>query len=47
MGTRTILTSNAYIVEENVQVSYDFLTIGLKDAEMFPLIQEQINRYVF
>jgi hypothetical protein len=43
----TILTSNAYIVEENVQVSYDFLTIGLKDVEMLPLTQEQINPYVF
>jgi hypothetical protein len=32
-----------YIVEENGQVSYNFLTIGLKDAQMLSLTQEQIN----
>jgi hypothetical protein len=36
-----------YIVEENGQVSYDFLTMGLKDAKMLPLTQKQINTYVF
>jgi hypothetical protein len=40
MGTRTVLTSNVYIMEENGHVSYDFLTIGLKDAQMLPLTQE-------
>jgi len=34
-------------MEENGQISYDFLTIGLKDAQMLPLPQEQINPYVF
>ncbi len=47
MRTRIVLTSNVYIMEENGQISYDFLTIGLKDAEMLPLIQEEINPYVF
>ncbi len=47
MGMRIILTSNVCIVEENGQISYNFLTIGLKDAQMFPLTQEQINLYVF
>ncbi len=47
MGTKIILSSNVYIMEENGHVSYDFLTIGLKDAQMFPLTQEQINPYVF
>jgi hypothetical protein len=32
METKTVLTSNVCIVEENGQVNYDFLTIGLKDA---------------
>ncbi len=32
-----------YIVEENGQVSYNFLTIGLKNAQTLPLTQKQIN----
>jgi hypothetical protein len=47
MGTRIILTTNVCIVEENGQISYDFLTIDLKDAQMFPLTQKQITLYVF
>jgi hypothetical protein len=47
MGTRTVLISNMHIVGENGQLSYNFLTIGLKDAQMFPLTQKQINLYVF
>jgi len=47
MGTRTVLISSVYVVEENGQISYDFFTIGLNDAQMLPLTQEQINPYVF
>jgi len=32
MAKRIVLTSNVCIVEGNSQVSYDFLTIGLKGA---------------
>jgi hypothetical protein len=41
-GTRLVLTFNMCIVEQNGQVSYNFLTIGLKGAQMLPLTQEQI-----
>jgi hypothetical protein len=32
MGTNIVLIFNVYIVEDNGQVSYDFLTICLEDA---------------
>jgi hypothetical protein len=34
-----------YIVEENDQVSYDFLTIGSKNVQVLPFTQEHKNPY--
>jgi hypothetical protein len=46
-GTRIALTSSVCIVEGNGQVNYDFLTIGLKGAQMLPLTQKQIILNVY
>jgi hypothetical protein len=37
MAKRIVLTSSVCIVEGNGQISYDFLIIGLKGAQMVPL----------
>jgi len=46
MTRRIVLTFSVYIVEGNGQVSYNFLTIGLKGAWMVLMTQEQINLYL-
>jgi hypothetical protein len=42
---RLDLIFSVCIVEGNGQMSFDFLTIDLKGAKMFPLIQKQISHH--
>jgi hypothetical protein len=46
MARRIVLTSNVCIMEGNGQVSYDFLTIGLKGSWMVPLTQKEVNPFL-